>query len=76
MVETGALPSPLDKLRDKAYLNGHYCSKFFRLTVDGVTICEDHRVNKIVATTRDIYPESPVSRFVFFSVVIALKVSC
>lgn len=60
LVETGDLPSPLDKLREQAHSDGHYCAKFFRLTTDGITICEDHRINMIVATTGKIYPGSTV----------------
>lgn len=60
LVETGDLPSPLDKLREQVHSNGHYCAKFFRLTTDGITICEDHRINRIVASTGKINPESTV----------------
>lgn len=63
LVETGDLPSPLDKLRDQAHSNGHYCAKFFRLSTDGITICEDDRINRIVATTGEISPGSTVTNW-------------
>lgn len=54
LAEEGGLPSPSDRLRDKAEKRGYRCHLIFRLSPDGLMVCEDVAVHHIVASTRDL----------------------
>ena len=65
LAEEGTLPSPSDFLTEQAQRNGHHCHKVFRLTPDGLMVCEDMKLRRLVASTRNIDGNSGVSCYVY-----------
>lgn len=62
LAEEGSLPSPIDLMSDSARLFGHSCHRVYRLTPDGLMICEDKSLGRIVAATRDIETDTEVRK--------------
>lgn len=60
LVQEGENQRPTDFLIEEATKNDNTCYKFFRLSPDGVTICED-RNGRAVATTMDLNTLTTVS---------------
>ena len=50
LVEEGKIPRPTDILNEQAAEINQTCHKYFRLSADGTTICENDKGNAVAST--------------------------